>query len=311
MSDDLTKAIYDSSNLSPKSKQNYKDYFSALKTRAEEDIENVATKPEKYISLFTKWYPKDTTRKSIISAILGLFRYNPSFQEKHKDAHGKWTEAFRETKEKVEKRYDENKPTERQEKGYVPYEDIIKARDALDPGDIRRVLLGMYTYLRPMRCEYSRVAIYKTRPPKDSEPNYIVFKGRKANLVLTHFKTRKFHDPYDIEIPAELVKDIKLSLEKTPRDWLFVNSRDEPYTSHLYTKWTMRVFHALFKRPLTVALIRHAFVNTIDFNTLSIKEKREIATSMGHTVETQDRYRLLFDDAKSKCDCVCTPKDKK
>jgi integrase len=163
-----------------------------------------------------------------------------------------------------------------------------------------------------MRCEYSRVAIFNTRvPAKNTEPNYILLKaGNKANLVLKHFKTRKHHDPYDIVLPEPLVKDLKKSLETQPRDYLFVNSRNEPYTSHLYTKWTMRVFQSIFKRPMTVALIRHAFVNTIDFNKLSISDKREIATSMGHTVETQDRYRLLFDDTKSKCDCICTPNEK-
>ena len=72
----------------------------------------------------------------------------------------------------------------------------------------------------------------------------------------------------------------------------------------------MRVFSSIFKRPMTVALIRHAYINTIDFNTLSIKDKKEIATSMGHTIETQDSYRLLFDDKKAECDCVCTAKDK-
>ena len=168
-----------------------------------------------------------------------------------------------------------------------------------------------------MRCEYARVAIYKQRSglPEESkrEPNYILINSTQtsARLIISFFKTRKHHDAYDMKLPKELFEDLKLSLKTTPRDWLFVNSSGTPYNSNLYTKWTMRVFASIFKRPLTVALIRHAYINTIDFNTLSIKDKKEIATSMGHTIETQDRYRLLFDDKKSSCDCVCTPKDSK
>lgn len=313
----LVDNIFNSKDLSPKTIQNYREYFSAISTRSGiSDMEIVATNPHKYIPLFKKWFLKDTTRKTMISAILGIFRYNPDFKDERKREYDKWSDAFKESKERVDERYESNQPTERQEAGYVPYSDIIKARDTLPSGDIRRLLLGMYTYIHPMRCEYSRVAIYKNRVPDrestQSEPNYILIKGRKskqtANLVLTHFKTRKHHSAYNIPLPSELVEDLTKSLEDTPREYLFVNSRGEPYTSHLYTKWTMRVFKNVFKRPMTVALIRHAFVNTIDFNTLSIKEKKEIATSMGHTVETQDRYRLLFDDAKSKCDCVCEAK---
>jgi hypothetical protein len=89
--------------------------------------------------------------------------------------------------------------------------------------------------------------------------------------------------------------DLLKSLESHDRKWLFVNTRGEPYTHLRYTEWTICVFKRLFGRPLTVALIRHSFINEIDFNNISIKEKKEIAESMGHTMETQDRYRLLFD----------------
>ena len=44
-----------------------------------------------------------------------------------------------------------------------------------------------------------------------------------------------------------------------------------------YTKWCNRVLERLFGRALTVSLIRHAYINTLDFNKLTIKEKEEIA----------------------------------
>ena len=307
----LLKGIQETDALSPKSKSSYTELVNAIQKRAEAPIEEVIVNPNKYIPLFKKWYTKETTLKSQFSTILTLFKYNRDYKEKQIKIYNTWLDAFTEAKAVVDTRYETNKPTERQTKGYVPYEDIIKARDALPSGHMHKVLLDMYTYLRPMRCEYARVAIYKNRaPPQDKrEPNYILINRTGGRLIINFFKTRKHHDAYDIKLPKELYEDIIKSLEETPRDWLFVNSNDEPYTSNLYTKWTMRVFQSIFKRPLTVALIRHAFINTIDFNTLSIKDKKDIATSMGHTIETQDRYRLLFDDKKSSCDCVCTVKE--
>lgn len=309
---ELLDGITHTDALSVKSKSSYTELVNAIQNRASESIEHVINNPQKYIPLFKKWYVKHTTLKSQFTTILTLFKYNKTFKENNMKLYNTWLDAFTDAKTKVDTHYETNKPTERQTEGYVPYETIVKARDALPVGHMHRVLLGMYTYLRPMRCEYARIAIYKNKVPAASasvpEPNYIILTNTGATLIIAFFKTRKHHDAFNIKLPDELYKDIKKSLDDTPRDWLFVNSNGEPYTSNLYTKWTMRVFASIFKRPLTVSLIRHAFINTIDFNTLSIKEKKEIASSMGHTIETQDKYRLLFDDKKSECNCVCTPK---
>jgi len=50
----------------------------------------------------------------------------------------------------------------------------------------------------------------------------------------------------------------------------------------------------LFNKPLTISLIRHSYINSLDFNKLSVIEKENIAKDMAHTVNTQDRYRLIF-----------------
>lgn len=285
---------------------------SAILTRAGKDvtIQEVVLNPTTYVKDLKRWYgDKVTTHKTMISTLLGLFRYNEDFKYKHKKIYDVWLEEFQRVKKLVEARYEANKPSERQIQGYVPYAEIVEARDKLPEGHLHRVLLGMYTHLRPMRCEYARVAIFRGKvPANNEEPNFILLKAGEGRLILRHFKTRKHHEAYNLELPKPLVNDIVKSLEEAPRDWLFVNRSQEPYLNHLYTKWTMRVFQTIFKKPLTVALIRHSFVNTLDMNKLSIAEKKEIALSMAHTVEMQDRYRLLFDDEKLSCDCVCEAK---
>ncbi|NBP65914.1 MAG: hypothetical protein EBU66_14790 [Bacteroidetes bacterium] len=312
---DLTKNILESKELSDKSKKNYSEFFNSLHNRLNkfdklnDSLEEIATNASKYIPVFKKWFAKDATLKVYISAIQCLFKYNKEFKEHNIKEHEKWGEAYKEVAKKVTERYEENKPSDIQSNGYVPYEDIIKMRNQLKDDDKEKLLLGMYTYIRPLRCEYSRVRIYKTRVPKDNkEPNYIVLKTKKSEMIIKDFKTRKSHSPIEIELPDELVELINKSVEKEPREWLFVDSNKEPYTRQLYIKWVGRVFRRLFDRPLTVSLIRHAFINTLDFNTLSIAEKKEIAESMGHTHEMQDKYRLIFTDKKQKCDCVCESK---
>lgn len=290
-------AAIESADLSPKTKENYRRQVSAFATHTDKSIEDIMTQPDTFIPLMQKWYPKDTTRKVNISTLLGLYRYNIVFKAKHINAYNKWFEAFDEARTKVNARYEENKPSKKQEDGYVPFHKIIEMRDRQPEGSIERLLLGMYTHLRPMRCEYSRVAIYKGTVPADNiEPNYIIMKANGARMIIKHFKTRKHHEAFNILLPRLLYNDLVKSLEVKPRVWLFQNTKSEPYINDTFGAWSMTIFKTLFKRPLSVSIIRHSYINTIDFNKLSIKEKREIADAMGHTIETQDRYRLLFND---------------
>jgi len=279
--------------LSPKTISNYESGVRSLTAKANTTIETILEHPDKYIPLFKSWFPKDTSFKVHLSFILGLFKYNASLKTSFTKQFESWSTAFKSADNNVNARYETNAPTERQRAGYVPYDEIIKKRDELPVGSIERLLLGMYTHLHPMRCEYAKVALYENEPPeKNVEPNYILLKPGK--LIINHFKTRNHHDGYDLKMPKPLMDDLKESLKNRPRSWLFINNNDEPFTPVLFSSWTMRVFKRIFHKPLTVAIIRHSFINTIDFNALSVADKKEIALSMGHTVGTQDRYRLIF-----------------
>ena len=302
----LEAALQSNTTLSEISKKNYAAKIRALSSRAEKPIKYIITHPDVYIPLIQEWYPNPTSYKSHYSTILSLFRYNPSFKAKNMSHVEKWASSFRGADDEVNKRYESNEPSVKQTAGYVPYSEIVKARDELPIGHIHRLLLGCYTYVKPLRCEYGRVAIYKSRVPTDDtiEPNYILFDDDKATLFISKFKTQKHHDSFRIVLPDPLIKDLSASLEEVPRNWLFENANGDPFGSSQFSKWASKVFLKLFNRPLTVSLIRHSFINELDFNTMSIVDKKEIATSMGHTVAMQDKYRLLFKN--KECDCECT-----
>ena len=306
---DLIEAITKSTQLTDKSKQSYSFSWKSIQKRTgDAPLEDIIVQHKKYIPQFNKWFTNITTRKSIVTFILTVFRHNPVFKDKHASAYDAWRKVYDDAKAAVDERYESNKPTEKQVKGFVCYKDIIAKRDELAAGSIERLLLGMYTYIPPMRCEYARVAIYRGKVPKEpeAEPNYIHVRGKRGNLVIQRFKTDKHHKPFDIDLPKPLMDDLLKSLADTPREWLFVNSKDEPYTNLMFTQWTIRAFTKLFGRPLTVALIRHSFINELDFNTMSIKERNDIAAAMAHTRETQERYKLLFDKKDPEYAKICS-----
>jgi hypothetical protein len=286
------------SDLSENSKENYRMRASTLSKKAEKPIMEIIMNPSVYIKKLDEWYPKNTSRKAYLSFILSIFRYNPDLLCDNRKVYETWSEEFNETHKKVIDRYETNKPSDRQTEGYVPYDEIIQKRDSLEKGSIERLLLGFYTHLYPMRCDYGKVRIYKNRlsSEKEREQNYVLIKEKeeKAILHLGQYKTSKTYGKHEIEIPDELFKDLEESLKKEEREWLFVDSRGNPQSRNTFCSWTLRVLKELFNKPLTVSIIRHSFINQLNMSQLSIKEKKEIAQKMGHSIQTQDVYRLIF-----------------
>lgn len=285
-------------DLSENSKENYVIRAHTLSKKAGKPLMYIILHPEIYIDELHKWYPKHTSCKAHMSFILSIFRYNPDLLCDHRNIYDKWSEAFTSTHQKVIDRYETNKPSERQVEGYVPFQEIIKKRDSLEEGSISRLLLGFYTYLKPMRCDYGMVKIYKNKLPteKEREANYILMKDDSATLHLGSYKTSKTYGNHEIDLPEELFKDLKASLNAEEREWLFVDSKGKPQSRNTYCSWTLRVLKELFNKPLSVSLIRHSFINQLNMSELSIKEKKEIAQQMGHNIQTQDVYRLIFKD---------------
>lgn len=283
-------------DLSDNSKENYKMRAHTLEKKAGKPLMYIILHPEIYIEELQKWYPKNTSCKAHMSFILSIFRYNPDIMCDNRKLYEKWSKAFNDTHQKVIDRYETNKPTQRQIEGFVDYADIIKKRDELEEGSIERLLLGFYTHLRPLRCDFGMVHLYYNKLPseKEREKNYIFINGDKAILHLGTYKTSKTYNDYEIELPEPLLKDLKLSLKNNDRDWLFVDSNNKPQSRNTYCSWTLRVFKKLFNKPLSVSLIRHSYVNQLDMNKLSIKERKEIAEQMLHNIDTQQIYKLIF-----------------
>lgn len=283
-------------NLSATSKRVYLERVKVLMQQHTVDIYTLVTHPKKYIDWINTKYESDQTRKSYLSGVLAIFRHNPGLKEQEKDAYTLWYKAFDDVHGRIEERYKRNEPTEKQKESYVPYNKIVEARDTLKKGSSERLLFSMYTYLPPLRCDFNRVRIYKGHVPEgEKEQNYIVMTSKEATLFLNEYKTKsKSSTPYEKKLPEGLVEEIKASLEEQPRSWLFLDNNGQPFHPKSYTKWANRIFARVLKKRMTISMIRHAYINSLDFNKITVAEKEAIAKDMAHTVGTQDRYRLIF-----------------
>lgn len=282
-------------DLSPVTKESYLDRMRALEKLFNTDMFSIIKDASKSIKILKATYKNEKSLKMYLSLVLSLFRHLPDLKAQLTKSSELWAQAFKETDQAVEEQYKQNKPSDRQLEGYVPFDEIKAKRDSLQKGSIERLLLGMYTHILPLRGDFNKIRLYKSVPTKP-EANYIHMTKQKCKLVLTEYKTSATHGTYEKDLPAPLCEEVHESLEKHPRDYLFVTSDRTPFeNARSYVKFANRIFAKLFGKPLTISLIRHSFISTLDFNTLTIAEKEAIATDMRHTTRLQDQYRLIFD----------------
>lgn len=282
-------------SLSPISKKIYLERLRKMMQVMEKDIFTLVTKPKQTIAWIRETYPSLQTQKSYVSAILAVFRHNEGLKDQEKQAYDEWYAMFQGVHKEIDERYRRNEPTDRQKEAFVPFADIVRARDTLQKGSAERLLFSMYTYIPPLRCDFNKLRIYHQMvPSNNTEKNYILLKGAESKLVLNEFKTERKSQGYEKLLGEELLKEIEASLENDPRTWLFMDRNGQPYSAKSYTQWANRVFAKVLHKPMTVSLIRHSYINSLDFNTLTVAQKEEIAKDMAHTVGTQDRYRLIF-----------------
>lgn len=286
------------SELAEKTRQNYADRAAFLRRETKKGLFFILKNPDTYIKWIHGRYPNVETAKTYISLILAIFKHNPGLPEQLSTAHAAWTAEFKCINEQIDQRINDNRPSERQQEAFVSYEELCKKRDELEPGSIDRLLLGFFTHIPPSRADLGATALYYTRsiPPESARAaNYIL---NNRILVLTKFKTSKFYSKIEKPLPEPLVADLEKSLMKEPRKWLFVGKNGEPYMkNNTFTKWTTGRFLKLFGRPLSITTIRHSYISSLDFNSLSENEKRHIAQQMMHSVATQGKYRFIFGGA--------------
>ena len=104
----------------------------------------------------------DHTKNSFFAPIIAIFSYNSKYKESHAELYKTWENLHKQIYEPIDIKYKSNEPTEKQSKGYIMYDDVIKIRDELDKGSQERLLLYMYTEIPPVRSDYYRTKIFKT-----------------------------------------------------------------------------------------------------------------------------------------------------
>jgi hypothetical protein len=183
---DLLKVIINSS-LSQVSKRVYIERLKSMVAEFKTNVYWIITHPDEVLEWIIKKSEVLSTQKSYIIAVLAVYKHNEGLKTQLEKYYKIWFTKFSEIDEAITQRYKTNEPSERQVNAFVPFNEIVKKRNSLEEGSIDKLLLGFYTYIRPLRADFNAVRIYKhdEKIPNEKEPNYLIFEGpNKVELYL-------------------------------------------------------------------------------------------------------------------------------
>ena len=268
--------------------------------KSQQSILNILMFPENAnkILLESVTNKSNTNLHNFYTAINAVINHSYEFtsQLSHKqlaELKKEWCKIRSDNQKPIVQRRLELLPTENQlQKGgtYLKYDDILKKRDSLPSGSIEKLLISFYTYIPPVRADYYATEII-TLKQKPTQPNYIRrISPTHSVMTLTDFKTKNRYTEITNVLPQELNDELVKSLEKSPRKYIFTNQTGQPFTRNAFTVWSKRILSRVFETEMTLIIIRHLFISSLDFSMKPL-ELKKISDKMGHDLSTQRNYK--------------------
>lgn len=263
-------------------------------------LEEIVHNPKKTYIRIRKWYDNTATRRNMLGAIRALFKHVPNLQCQFEAQSDLFNTYFTHESSKIEAQVMSGQPTDRERDNWVRWEDVVEKEQELAASryaSTEHLLLAMYVLIEPARQDYYSIQLVTKEPDDTSKKNYIILPS--STLVLNEYKTAKAYSTYRRILPENLMAIIRESIRQQPRQFLFVQQKDnQPYTRrNTFTKFTNRILEKLFDRNFTVGMIRHCYISEgLDFNEATPGEVFQAAKHMHHSVAQQQLYRRKVTD---------------
>jgi hypothetical protein len=295
---DLLERVYPN----PKTRANYNSRLISLQRALNISLLEILKNPEIHYQQIQKKYTSLTTRKNILTVILVLFREDKELHE-NKSAYERWKKLHDDLGRLQQAKVRRSEPEDKQVEKYTSFEEIeskyeeLKRRGFHDTlrHSMQFTLLSVITHIRPKRADLGAVEIYRDDDPRKTDQNYIVLRKPKdggSYLVMNMYKTSKYYQTVEEDIPEGLVRDIEQSLTRHPRKYLFTKEKGDPMSNNTYSVFVRQTFEEIFGRSTGVSLLRHIYITEkLDFDDMTIEERNAEAKLMLHTSGVQQQYK--------------------
>jgi len=230
-----------------------------------------------------------STRKTTFAALVAISKGNDKYkkammndskvyqefidtQTKTKTQEDNW-KSFDEVKKIYDEMYNRVKPL-------LNSKQLLSTKDFKLVQDFIILALTCGVWISPRRsmdwCEMAIKNIDK------GHSNYI----DKNFFVFNKYKTAKFYDEQRVEIPKGLKLILNKWLKLNPHDYLLVDSNNNKMSN---VKLTQRL-NAIFDGKISTSMLRHIFLTDKLKDIPALKELKQMAQDMGHSVSEQLTY---------------------
>lgn len=293
--------IKNSNHLSDTTKSLYLKHFDIIENKiSKKKLFDILNNPKQFKKDLLKYCSNNKGRtgktlgnhfkESYLTSIMALFIHNNELKENIK-LYDEWKTIQNQIKKPIITKYNSNKPTVRQKKALVNYDELINIKNNLEKGSIEKLLFSFYLDIPPLRADFYEIILYKDTDTVDKSKNYI----KNNTLFLHNFKTSKLYKEIKIPLPKSIIDELNASLLILPRKYLFINKQKKPFKKNSFTKWANLIFKKYINSSFSINMFRHIYISRKDLklNTKSGLEQNKIASKMGHSIETQHKYMWL------------------
>lgn len=190
----------------------------------------------------------------------------------------------------------EQKLTEKQEKNFLKWEDLMAVQKTLaekSKGALswkQFLVVSLYTLNAPVRADYGEMEVF-TKRNKKRLGNELIW-NKKPVFVFRVYKTAKTYGTVEIPVSKPLQEVIKGWFEHlggVPKYLLGDNSSN----SNTFASYVASTFRQYTGKEVGVSLIRHAYITAQFPNLKTIKQKEALARKMLHSRDLQEKYRIV------------------
>jgi len=202
----------------------------------------------------------------------------------------------------IQNEIEKNKLSDKQKKNYLSWSQILdikeKVKKELEDANYKSkpkykfyTIMSLYTQLPPRRLlDYANLKFYNRKPIHkkiNKDENYLILNKKAGYLLFNNYKTSKVYKTQKIDLPPQLLKELKKYVEQNrliQGEVLF--GLDANYLGK-HISQQMQKYSGV---PVTVNIMRHSFITNLDNNKISVKKRKTIAKKMAHSVELQLLY---------------------
>lgn len=256
-------------------------------------------------SFFNKHHPKDTelninwfdkqeeliallsekpasTRKTTYAALIAISKDNEQYKKALLD-DGKTYQEFIDTQTKTDKQEENWKSFDEIKQIYESAQNVVKPllnkKSQLDAKEYNQVqdfiILSLTSgyWFSPRRS--SDWIYMKIKDVNKTDDNFI----EKNKFVFNKYKTAKFYDKQEVEIPKGLKLILNKYIKINPYDYLITDNTGKPLSAPRLTQ----KLNGIFGNKISTSMLRHIYLTSKLKDAPAIKELQNLAAEMGNS----------------------------